>query len=177
MTNAIDKIATDDLAPNLAPAPATKPERQLRVTGRLAVALSKMVWEGLTRDQAAVAAGMRPHSVYCALKKSHVAAHYLAECETLRLSGKSRRLHRLAEIAEQSTNLNAAVAAIKTAEGQDDATRINISVGLTCGWIIDLSPDPPQQQAQRTGVSHAHAIGKVSEHADPRVIEHNAERD
>jgi hypothetical protein len=172
--NTIDKIVADDLDHVPDQQPAKQPARPLKVTGRLAVALNLMTWRGLARDEAAIAAGLRPHSLYCALRKSHVKAHYLAECETLRLSGRARRLHRLAEIAEQSTNLNAAVAACKTAETLNDpATNISISVGISAGWIIDLG-ERPQQQAQ-AGVSHGHTIEKTpAQLAGSRIIEHDA---
>ena len=96
-----------------------------RIGGRLREAISQMVWQGLTRDEAAKAAGMTDHGLYSALRKPHVRHAYLAECEVLRLSGRAKRLHRLEAIAEQSTNMNAAVAAIKAAEqiGDEQITR------------------------------------------------------
>ena len=51
------------------------------------------------------------------MRKPDVKAWYLAECESFRMSGKARRLHRLQEIAESDKNLNAAVTAIRVAEG------------------------------------------------------------
>jgi hypothetical protein len=91
-----------------------------RVTGRLLVAVNAMVWQAASRKEAAEMAGMSDHSLRAALKRRHVMDHYLSECEVLRLSGRAKRLHRLEQLAMQDTNKNAAVAAIKTAEGLGD---------------------------------------------------------
>jgi hypothetical protein len=111
-----------------------------------------MIWEGLTRPDAAAKARLTDHALYCALRKSHVKAHYLAECETLRISGKSRRLHRLQEIVETSPNHNASVAAAKAIEGQDGGTNVSISIGIQAGYVIDLSGE---RMAHERGVSLA----------------------
>jgi hypothetical protein len=87
-----------------------------RVTGKLYKAVEAMVWEGASRKQAAQAASLTDHGLRQALRRPHVLAFYLAECEVLRTSGKAKRLHRLEELALQDENKNAAVAAIKTAE-------------------------------------------------------------
>jgi hypothetical protein len=94
--------------------------KPLAVTGRLKRAIELMVWEGLTRDDAAVKAGLRPHSLYVAFRKPHVKSYYLAEVEVLRLSGRAKRLHRLDALAMQDENKNAAVAAIKVADAIPD---------------------------------------------------------
>jgi hypothetical protein len=100
--------------------PARQPiERSepLKVTGRLKHALELMVWSGLARDAAAKEAGLKPHSLYCAFRKSHVLAHYRNECEALRVSGRAKRLHRLDELAAQDENKNAAPASLLAASG------------------------------------------------------------
>jgi hypothetical protein len=91
-----------------------------RVTGKLYKAVAAMVWEGASRKEAAQVAGLSDHGLRQALRRPHVLAHYLSECEVLRVSGRAKRLHRLEELAEQNTNMNAAVAAIKTAELMPD---------------------------------------------------------
>ena len=106
--------------------PPTAPTRQAiaaqnrslpgRVTGKLYKAVEAMVWEGASRKQAAKAASLSDHGLRQALRRPHVLAFYLAECEVLRTSGKAKRLHRLEELALQDENRNAAVAAIKVAE-------------------------------------------------------------
>jgi hypothetical protein len=91
-----------------------------KVTGKLKAALDAMIWQAARRSDAALLAGLTDHSLRAALKKPHVMAHYLAECEVLRLSGRAKRLHRLDELATQDGNKNAAVAAIKAAESIAD---------------------------------------------------------
>jgi hypothetical protein len=91
-----------------------------RVTGKLYRAIDAMVWAGASRKEAAQVAGLSDHGLRQALRRPHVLAHYLSECEVLRVSGRAKRLHRLEELAEQNTNMNAAVAAIKTAELMPD---------------------------------------------------------
>jgi hypothetical protein len=107
---------TDDQTPD----PRIERSQPGAVTGRLKRAIDLMVWQGLTRDDAALKAGLRPHSLYAAFRKSHVKQHYLSECEVLRVSGRAKRLHRLEELAAQDENRNAAVAAIRAADSIPD---------------------------------------------------------
>lgn len=86
-----------------------KQSRKLQVTGRLKVALEYMVWEGLKRDDAAAKAGLTVNALYSALRKPHVKAEYLAQCEVLRTSGRARRIHRLEAMVEQDDNKAAVV--------------------------------------------------------------------
>lgn len=95
--------------------------RKLQVTGRLKMALHNMVWLGLKRDDAAIAAGLSVNALYSALRKPHVKAWYLSECEILRTSGRARRLHLLERISESTSNLNASVNAIRTMDAPDSA--------------------------------------------------------
>lgn len=132
--------ATQALA---SPAPRQPIERSKpgKITGRLRKALDAMVWQALARDDAAKAAGLTPHALYCALRKPHVRAAYLAECEVLRTSGRAKRLHRLDELAMQSTNLNAAVAAIKVAEGLGDDQAATNRTGATIPGVTIIIGD------------------------------------
>jgi hypothetical protein len=129
----------------------TTPDRSLphRITGRLLTALNAMVWEGLTRKEAAKAAGFAEHSLYVALRKPHVRQWYLGECEVLRLSGRAKRLHRLEELAMQDENKNAAVAAIKAADQlEDQAAAGRGLVPMTPGFVVVIAvPRAPEPQA------------------------------
>jgi hypothetical protein len=75
-----------------------------------------MVWSAASRKEAAQVAGLTDHGLRQALRRPHVMAFYLSECEVLRASGRAKRLHRLEELAAQNVNVNGAVAAIKAAE-------------------------------------------------------------
>jgi hypothetical protein len=107
----------------------------LSVTGRLKRAIELMVWSGLTRDEAAVKAGLRPHSLYVAFRKGHVKSYYLGEVEVLRMSGKAKRLHRLDALAMQDENKNAAVSAIKAADAIPDEAQLRAQTGAQSAGI------------------------------------------
>lgn len=87
-----------------------------------------MVWQGLSRRDAAQAAGLKEHALYCAFRKPHVKAHYLAECEVLRTSAKARNIHVLEQVRDQTGNQMARVNAVKAIEGLGDD---EASVGRT----------------------------------------------
>jgi hypothetical protein len=115
-----------------------------RVTGKLYKAVEAMVWEGASRKQAAQAASLTDHGLRQALRRPHVLAFYLAECEVLRTSGKAKRLHRLEQLAEQDDNRNAAVAAIKAAEQLSDieVARSNAPTPGVTIRIVNVSSPP-----------------------------------
>jgi len=116
-----------------------------RVTGKLYKAVEAMVWEGASRKQAAQAASLTDHGLRQALRRPHVLAFYLAECEVLRTSGKAKRLHRLEQLAEQDDNRNAAVAAIKAAEQLSDidvAKSANTPTPGVTIRIVNVSSSP-----------------------------------
>jgi hypothetical protein len=117
----------------------------------LLVAVNAMVWQAASRAQAAEMAGMSDHSLRAALKRPHVMNHYLHECEVLRLSGRAKRLHRLEELAMQDVNKNAAVNAIKAAEGLGDEAdarpggRTALAPGLVIQIVGDATIKTPAQ--------------------------------
>lgn len=123
-----------------------------RVTGKLRRAIEAMVWDAARRPEAAASAGLTDHSLRSALKKPHVAAYYRAECEHRRNSGRARRIQRLEEIADQSVNLNAAVAAIKTAETLGEGSDVSGARGAAAqspGFIINIVNAPSTQPQPR----------------------------
>jgi hypothetical protein len=129
----------NDVAGAKLPVPRIERSAPLTVTGRLKRAIDFMVWEGLTRDEAAEKAGLRSHSLYVALRKPHVKSFYLAECEVLRVSGRAKRLHRLEQLAMQDENKNAAVAAIKVADAIPDELQMRaVGAGFTPGVTIRI---------------------------------------
>jgi hypothetical protein len=107
-----------------------------RVTGKLYRAIDAMVWAGASRKEAAEAAGLSDHGLRQALRRPHVLRFYLSECEVLRASGRAKRLHRLEELAAQNNNMNAAVAAIKTAEQITDDPIMRSGAAPTPGIVL-----------------------------------------
>jgi hypothetical protein len=140
----------DEPQPNRQALAARDRSRPGKITGRLRAAIEAMVWDGASRAEAALVAGMTDHSVRAALKKSHVLAYYRAECEVLRESGRAKRLHRLEELAAQDENKNAAVAAIKVAEqlGEDENVR-RAGVTVMPGLVIRLISGSPASPVAR----------------------------
>jgi hypothetical protein len=119
--------------------------KRLRVTGKLCVAFEAMIWEGLTRKDAAEKAGLADPSLRFAMRKPHVMAHFNAELANLRTSLRARNLHRLDGIADASKNDMARVASIKVLEQLADVAEQNHrpdgqSPGVSI--IIVQVPDP-----------------------------------
>jgi hypothetical protein len=94
--------------------------RTVRITARVRAAVEVMVWQGLKRNEAAQAVGMKDNSLYAAFRKADVRAFYLSECEVLRLSGRARRIHRLESVVEQDENKMAVVQASRTLDGMGE---------------------------------------------------------
>lgn len=117
--------------------------RSSRITRKVAAAIDAMVWAGLIRGEAAKKAGLTEHALYCALRKPHVKAAYLAQCEVLRVSGRAKRLWRLEELAAQDENRNAAVAAIKVAEQIVDVDAERDGRRFAPGFVVIIGPPPP----------------------------------
>jgi hypothetical protein len=90
--------------------------RRNAVTGKLKTALDLMVWDNLTRKEAAEKAGLADSSLRFAFRKPHVMAYYHAELAALRNNLRARNIHRLDGIAETSQNDMAKVGAIKAME-------------------------------------------------------------
>jgi hypothetical protein len=125
------------------PKPVQIGNRTVKITGRVREAVSLMVWNGLKRDDAAKAVGLQPNSLYVAMRKPDVKSLYLIECESFRLSGKARRLHRLEEIAASDRNLNAAVAAIRVAESLEPDPTLRSGMVTSPGLVITIVNPAP----------------------------------
>lgn len=155
-----DLTTIDDRPPAATGKTEPKPAK---ITAKVRAAISIMVWEGLKRADAAAKAGLKDNSLYVALRKPDVRALYVSECETLRLSGRARRIHRLDQLAEQDENRNAAVAAIKAAEGLNDhpGTNVSVNVGIAvAGWVVDLS-EPGETGVPRAMTAPAKTLPRV----------------
>jgi hypothetical protein len=85
-------------SPSVPAIPALKQAKTLTVNGKNRVAIEAMVWDGLTRAEAAEKAGLKDHALYCALAKPHVKAFYLRQLEVLRTSERARNIHTLVEV-------------------------------------------------------------------------------
>ena len=133
-----------------------------RVTGKLRIAIERLVWFGDRRADAATAAGLTDHGLRSALRKPHVLGYLRSELALLWEGERPRNVHRLAALRDQDDNRNAAVAAIKVLEQLTDDPRsvVNVSLHLRAGNAIDLSDE------RRDFV----VVGPKA--ATPQVIEH-----
>jgi hypothetical protein len=116
-----------------------------------------MVWQGLTRCEAAQAAGLQDESLRIALAKPHVIAALRREMEVLRLSERPRNIHRLAQIRDAADNMPA-VNAIKALEEIDDiaaraATSLQRAPGLQIVIMPAATPQPPVIDAKPVDVT------------------------
>jgi hypothetical protein len=113
-------------------------ERTVRMSGRVRIAVEAMVWQGLTRKEAAQVAGLKDESLYAAFRKPDTRALYTAECEVLRLSGRARRIHRLEAVVEQDVNKMATVNAALALERLGDADTARSNTAQTAGVTIRI---------------------------------------
>jgi hypothetical protein len=123
-------------------------------------AIDLMVQRGLKRGDAAEAAGLKEHSLYVALRHSHVKAYYLEQCEILRLAIRARGIHRMDEVMHQSDNLTACVAAYKAL--RDDGEQVGrngTTVLQSPGMIVSIvnhiaaAATQPQHAAEQPTIS------------------------
>lgn len=97
-----------------------------------------MAWQGLRIIDAAAKAEIHVNTLYSALKKPHVLAHYNALLQVLRTGERARNIHRLAEIRDAADNMPA-VQAIGMLErmSEESATQSSRSAA-TPGVVIHI---------------------------------------
>lgn len=110
----------------------------IQVSGRIRVALEAMVYDGKTVADAATVSGLQRSSLFAMLRQPKYLEAYKGMLKVRRESERARNLHRLAEIRDQDSNMNAAVAATKVLEGLD-AKAPAVTVNVNPGWVIDMS--------------------------------------
>lgn len=97
-----------------------------RVVGRLRHACDLMVWGDQTSkplpwNDAARAVGISARSMRKSLERPAVRAYLMQQKQVFRTCLSAKTLWRLDELASQDENRNAAVAALRVIEGQDEA--------------------------------------------------------
>jgi hypothetical protein len=112
----------------------------MALTKKIRAAIDQIVFQGLTRADAAKAIGITDNALYQALRKPAVLAYWNEALQVLRTGERPRNLHRLVEIRDQNANLTAAVQAIKLLEPQEaQGASISLNVNIQAGYVIDLS--------------------------------------
>jgi hypothetical protein len=137
-------MTTDDDIPSRQSIEAKGRSAPMRVSGKLKVALQAMLYEGLSRDDAAKRAGLAIHSLREAFKKPHVLAFYNEGLVIRRTSERARNISRLVDIRDAADN-QPAINAIRALEGTDEDDRSRIQIGVNvqlAGYVIDCSPLP-----------------------------------
>ncbi len=127
-----------------------------------------MVWQGLNRRDAIEKLGISASYGHRLLRSPDTMAHYLAELDVLRNSGKARLVHRLEELTEQDDNQTAAVGAAKVLLSMDGPGKaaggptVNVNV-LSPGWVIDAT----------AALSGQRQLGRLTYSDDKPLIEHD----
>jgi hypothetical protein len=111
-----------------------------KVSGKLLVALNSMIWEGLTRKEAAERAQMSEHGLWAALRRPHVRQWYLREMQVLRLSERPRNHFALVDVRDNAENSMARVSAVKTLEAisETEAARGGYTPAKLPGLTIEI---------------------------------------
>lgn len=87
-----------------------------KVQGRLKVALSRMIWEGVSDNRAAAETGITVVALRLAMKKPFVKEWLRRERDVVKTRELGRNLHALISVRDQEANQNARVAAVRAIE-------------------------------------------------------------
>jgi hypothetical protein len=123
---------------------STRSERNPRAPGRAArQAIDAMVFEGISRDEAAKRAGMLAKSLANSLRKPRTKQYLARQMEVLRTSERARNIHALTAVRDESANAMARVAAVKTLEQISDDPVARPIGPQAPGVCIIISDRPP----------------------------------
>lgn len=136
-----------------------KPARELKVTGKVRVAIDAMVWQGLKRDDAAQHAGMKANSLYVALRRPDVKAHYLAELDVLRTSERARNIHAAVEVRDQTDNQTARIQAVKWLEESAETKRDSSGQRVTTPGVVVVVNSAPTRGAIESDMIEINPLG------------------
>lgn len=129
--------------------PVTK-AKTTRISSPVKAAIDLMIHHGLTRPQAAQQVGLKDNSLYIALRKPDVLSYKTRVLREHREALAEKSLNRIDWLAEGAKNDSTKLQANKILLEQDDRFRpappsfnvqTNISLGVTPGYVIDLSSD------------------------------------
>jgi len=153
--------------------------KNLRVTGKVKAAIEAMVSQGMTRAEAAQAAGMTDHGLYVALTKPHVLAFFNEQMEVLRTGARPRALRKIIDLADDADSERVQLDAAKYIDGMDrngntvGAQQINVQVNNqvnvdTAGYVIRLArrADRMPEGAQQIEHLAQHVHNPLTDNAD-----------
>lgn len=104
--------------------------------------IEEMVFNGLTRQNAAEKIGLSDRGARYALSEPVVMAEYRKSLQVLRESEKPRSIHKLAELRDQNRSLKVSLEASRTlaADAPNGPTiNVGLNVNVQPGYICDIS--------------------------------------
>lgn len=104
--------------------------------------IEEMIFNGLSRKDAAQKVGMTDRAARYALSDRVVMSAYRNSLQILRESEKPKSIHRLAELRDQSESLKVSLDAAKTLaieEQRGPTIQLGVNVNVQPGYIVDLS--------------------------------------
>lgn len=147
-------IATSE-QPSAPAAPVTvKPARERPLSRRVRQAIELIATrKAATQKAAAEAVGLHPDSL-CRALRSSAARVFLDERarQTIAMASAraSERMVELVDASSEHVSLDAAkhVLAIGNIRPPDSGSQVNVNVGVSVGYVIDLSPGAPSAPAR-----------------------------
>lgn len=114
---------------------------------RIRKAITAMVFDGLTRPEAAASVGIQDNTLYKHLRKPEALKHYKIECEVLRSGQRHRNIKKAMQLRDDPDAKyggKVVIEAMKFLEndysGDNGSNRpVNVNVTVTPGYICDIS--------------------------------------
>ena len=170
----LTKMSISDSTTKIVPARQRRPfdarslNRPSSVRGlskRVVAAIEIMVREGLKRDDAAKAVGLKDDTLYRAFRNPQVRTFYKNECDALRTAEGARNIHTGVEVRDDKTQPGKTrIEAAKFLDGNVGGININLGFRqyISPGYIVDSSRASDQEVA---AILHrAGSTGNVIEH-------------
>jgi len=119
------------------------------VTPRIRRAIEAMVFDGLTRPEAAEQVGISDNWLYQKLKIPEVLKYYKVQCEVLRIGQRHKNIHKAIALREDEySGGKVVIEAMKFLEKDYDEGgangRISVNVLVQPGYICDISQHSQQ---------------------------------
>jgi len=141
------------------------------LTARRKKLIDAMVWQGMSRQQAAASAEMTDRNARIALADGRVLRYFRQQLSALREGEKPRAVHRLGELRDQDKSLKVAVDASKALLHEPAGTTVNVGIGVGTvkpGYIIQISAENAQKARALLAADGTGAVAGALDHVvDP----------
>ena len=126
--------------------PVDKRRHKRGLTRAIRTAIDAIVFERCTRLDACQKAGITERALYLAFEKPEVAAYWNLQTHVLRTGARAETLHRLFDLRDQNSNVNAAVKSCQVILAEDDDARARKYTGAaTLPGITVVITNPNQR--------------------------------